>query len=173
MDGPAAILSGSCSRATLGQIEAHCGAGQPIMHVEIGKLVSKATTPTDALAFFKANMTKLPLICSSEAADHVAEHQKTHGREHVAAVIEDFFAETSKLLVQAGVKRLVVAGGETSGAVVSALAPKAFRIGPEIAPGVPALACEGAPNIGLVLKSGNFGQPDFFERASKALGSLK
>jgi 3-dehydrotetronate 4-kinase len=170
MNGPVAILSGSCSRATLGQIEQHIKAGEPVMQVEVSKLLIGATKPLDALAFFKANAAALPLICSSEAADKVSDHQSRHGREHVAEVIEHFFAETAKLLVQAGVKRLVVAGGETSGAVVTALAPKAFRIGPEIAPGVPALACEGAPNIGLVLKSGNFGQPDFFTRASLALG---
>jgi 3-dehydrotetronate 4-kinase len=171
MHGPAAILSGSCSRATLGQIEHHIKAGQPTLQVEVEKLLRGATKPNDALNFFKTNRDKLPLICSSETAEKVAAHQQAHGRDAVATAIEHFFAETAKLLVEAGVKRLVVAGGETSGAVVSALSPKAFRIGPEIAPGVPALECEGAPNIGLVLKSGNFGQPDFFERASKALGN--
>jgi 3-dehydrotetronate 4-kinase len=173
MKGPAAILSGSCSLTTLGQIEHHTAAGYPVMRVEVGKLLSGETTSAEASAFFQANQDSFPLICSSEPAEKVAEHQKRHGREHVAQLIEQFFAQTARYLVGAGVKRLVVAGGETSGAVVSALAPKAFRIGPEIAPGVPALACEGAPNIGLVLKSGNFGQPDFFARASLALGTTK
>jgi 3-dehydrotetronate 4-kinase len=171
MKGPAAILSGSCSRATLGQIAHHQKSGYPVMQVEIGRLLSQQTTPADAVAFCQLNQKSLPLICSSEPADCVAAHQSKHGREHVAGVIEQFFAQTAKALLASGVKRLVVAGGETSGAVVSALAPQALRIGPEIDPGVPALACEGAPGIGLVLKSGNFGQPDFFARAAAALGS--
>jgi 3-dehydrotetronate 4-kinase len=169
--GPAAILSGSCSRATLGQIAHHAALGQPVMQVAVSRLLDGTLTAADALAFWQTNRNGLPLICSSEPADKVALHQRRSGREHVAAVIEQFFADTAKALVAAGVKRLVVAGGETSGAVVTALAPRAFRIGPEIDPGVPALACEGAPEIGLALKSGNFGQPDFFIRAAAALGA--
>ncbi|MGL4634866.1 MAG: 3-oxo-tetronate kinase [Beijerinckiaceae bacterium] len=171
MRGPAAILSGSCSRATLGQIEHHKTAGHPVMAISIEALLQGKVTPADAVAFCKTHSTGLPLVCSSEAPDEVARHQKTHGTARVAGAIEHFFAETAALLVQSGVKRLVVAGGETSGAVVGGLSPKAFRIGPEIAAGVPALACIGEPDIGLALKSGNFGQPDFFVRAAQALGS--
>jgi len=72
-------------------------------------------------------------------------------------------------LVAAGVRRLVVAGGETSGAVVSALGVKALDIGPQIAPGVPATLTYGEPRIALALKSGNFGGPDFFREAIEAL----
>ncbi len=169
--GPATILSGSCSRATLGQVAHHAALGQPVMQVAVESLLDGTLTATDALAFWQAHKNQLPLICSSEPAEKVSDHQQRSGREHVAHVIEAFFAQTAKALVAAGVKRLVVAGGETSGAVVSALAPQAFRIGPEIDPGVPALACEGAPDIGLALKSGNFGQPDFFWRATAALGT--
>jgi 3-dehydrotetronate 4-kinase len=113
----------------------------------------------------------VPLICSSEPSERVMLHQKEHDGAKVAHAIENFFADAARILVEAGVKRLVVAGGETSGAVVSALQPRAFRIGPEIDPGVPALECEGAPNIGLVLKSGNFGRVDFFDRAALSLGA--
>ncbi|HTI01448.1 MAG TPA: nucleotide-binding domain containing protein, partial [Acidisoma sp.] len=74
-------------------------------------------------------------------------------------------------LTQAGLGRLVVAGGETSGSVVNRLGLQAFRIGAEIAPGVPALGVIGTHHAGLriALKSGNFGGPDFFARALNAL----
>ncbi len=79
-------------------------------------------------------------------------------------------AMSPRRLVGAGVKRLVVAGGETSGAVVSALGIRAFEVGPEIDPGVPALRTDSTPSLGLALKSGNFGAPDFFDKALRALG---
>jgi 3-dehydrotetronate 4-kinase len=171
MQGPAVILSGSCSTATLGQIAHHRAAGHPVMTVEIDALLKGQTTPQMALAFCASHRNGLPLVCSSEAPEAVAHHQQAHGTTRVAHAIEQFFAETAALLVANGLKRLVVAGGETSGAVVGELSPKAFRIGPEIAPGVPALACIGHPDIALALKSGNFGQPDFFLRAAQALGT--
>jgi 3-dehydrotetronate 4-kinase len=171
MFGPAAVLSGSCSRATLGQIEHHIQQGYPVMRVGVKDILSGKMTAQHALTFWQQNRDSIPLICSSEPSEQVALHQQEHDGAKVAHAIEQFFATSARLLVEAGVKRLVVAGGETSGAVVSALEPRAFRIGPEIDPGVPALECDGAPNIGLVLKSGNFGQADFFERATKALGA--
>jgi uncharacterized protein YgbK (DUF1537 family) len=97
----------------------------------------------------------------------VAAAQARHGRAAAAAALEGFFAETARLLVEGGATRLVVAGGETSGAVVEALGIAALAIGPEIAPGVPALA---AGPLRLALKSGNFGGPGFFAEALRALG---
>jgi uncharacterized protein YgbK (DUF1537 family) len=64
---------------------------------------------------------------------------------------------------------LIVAGGETSGAVVQALAVSALRIGPEIDPGVPWTETLSEPRLALALKSGNFGAEDFFEKAFKML----
>ncbi len=75
-----------------------------------------------------------------------------------------------KLAVAGGVGRLVVAGGETSGAVMGALDIDAVSIGPEIDPGVPALATLTAPPLALALKSGNFGGTDFFAKALRTLG---
>ncbi len=75
-------------------------------------------------------------------------------------------------LVDSGVTRLVVGGGETSGAVVSALRPSAMRVGPEIDPGVPALAADQPRPLRLALKSGNFGATDFYSRALAALGDI-
>ncbi len=100
--------------------------------------------------------------------------QARHGRERAGALVEDALGRIAAGLRELGARRLVVAGGETSGAVVSALDVAALKIGPEIAPGVPwtqTLAAPGsdAPALALALKSGNFGQEDFFERAFQAL----
>ncbi|MNV18959.1 hypothetical protein D3C71_1098000 [compost metagenome] len=95
--------------------------------------------------------------------------QKRYGREKVAATLDGLFAEAARSLVESGVNRLVVAGGETSGAVAQALDLEALSIGPEIDPGVPILI-GGKGRIALALKSGNFGAPDFF---AKALENLK
>ena len=78
--------------------------------------------------------------------------------------LDRLFADTARALLDGGVRRLVVAGGETSGAVVSALDLGALTIGPEIDPGVPVLVSERT-RVGLALKSGNFGAPDFFRKA--------
>src|SRR5690606_12807087 len=96
---------------------------------------------------------------------------EAHGRERVAGAIESVFADVARLLVAGGVGRLVVAGGETSGAVVESLNIETLDIGPEIAPGVPALLTTVGQGgkLALALKSGNFGGPDFFAEADAVL----
>jgi uncharacterized protein YgbK (DUF1537 family) len=100
----------------------------------------------------------------------VAAVQETLGRERAASLIEEAFATLARQLVERGVRRLVVAGGETSGAVVQALGVTALAIGPQIDPGVPWTTSLGNPRLALALKSGNFGATDFFQ---KALGMLR
>jgi uncharacterized protein YgbK (DUF1537 family) len=87
------------------------------------------------------------------------------GRERAGALVEGVMARVARELVAGGVRKLVVAGGETSGAVVSALDIRALRIGPQIDPGVPWTASIGDPELALALKSGNFGGPEFFHEA--------
>jgi uncharacterized protein YgbK (DUF1537 family) len=79
-------------------------------------------------------------------------------------------AAIARRLVASGTRRLLVAGGETSGAVISALGVEGLAIGAEIAPGVPWARTLGEPTLELALKSGNFGGPDFFERALEVAG---
>ncbi len=93
--------------------------------------------------------------------------QQALGREAAADLLENFFAETARCLVGSGVRRLLVAGGETSGAVVEGLGIVTLEIGPEIDPGVPALRAR--PGLVLALKSGNFGADDYFARAEQVL----
>ena len=91
------------------------------------------------------------------------------GREKISHALDYLFAEVALRLVQSGFARLVIAGGETSGAVALAFGRPAFEIGPEIDPGVPALLVPGEPPFALALKSGNFGGDDFFGKALRVL----
>jgi 3-dehydrotetronate 4-kinase len=115
------------------------------------------------------------LIASSSTPEEVAALQSRHGRDAAGHAIEQAMADIAEGLVQAGVRRLVVAGGETSGAAVDRLGIPGFLVGAEIAAGVPVLRAVGA-RIGaesgdmlLALKSGNFGGPEFFSDALKLM----
>jgi uncharacterized protein YgbK (DUF1537 family) len=99
----------------------------------------------------------------------VAATQAALGRDRAAALVEATFAILARELVARGVRRLVVAGGETAGAVVQALGVTALAIGPQIDPGVPWTTTIGDPRLALALKSGNFGAPDFFLKALEML----
>jgi uncharacterized protein YgbK (DUF1537 family) len=99
----------------------------------------------------------------------VARAHAALGQQRAASLVEAAFRGLARDLAARGVRRFVVAGGETSGAVVEALGVKALAIGPEIAPGVPWTAAVGGEPYLLALKSGNFGGPDFFRRAVEML----
>ena len=164
--GPDAILAGSCSQATLAQVAYH-SKSHPAMAVSTDEVMSGSLDASHLVAFIEKNWDKSPLVYSSDEPSRVAAAQELYGREEVAARLDALFAETAKQLVERGVRRLVVAGGETSGAVVSGLGLEALTIGPEIAPGVPVLV--SPQPLALALKSGNFGQEDFFERALRMM----
>jgi uncharacterized protein YgbK (DUF1537 family) len=164
--GLEAILAGSCSAATLGQIERHRAAGRPTFVLDPIGLIDGGDDIERALAFAERHLGEGPiLITSSAPPDEVAKVQERLGRERAGAAIEAALAEIARGLVARGVRRLVVAGGETAGAVVGALGVKGLRIGPPIDPGVPWTTSLGQPPLALALKSGNFGAPDFFIKA--------
>ena len=167
--GPEAILAGSCSGATREQVALH-KASHPTLAIDVDRVMMGETTSRDVVEFIVANHGKGPLAYSSGTPEEVARLQERYGRDKVAHTLDKLFADTARELVTRGVRRLVVAGGETSGAVVSALDLGALAIGPEIDPGVPVLVSGGSHPIALALKSGNFGAPDFF---TKALGRLE
>lgn len=164
VDGPGAILAGSCSGATLGQIRRH-GESHPLLPIAVDKVMTGETGPGDLVSFLLANTGKAPLAYSSGTPEEVRRAQARFGREVVAERLDRLFAETAVALVAAGIRRLVVAGGETSGAVVSALNLGALTIGPEIDPGVPVVYSGQVPPLALAMKSGNFGAVDFFDKA--------
>lgn len=167
----AALLAGSCSKATLGQI-AEAERSMPVRHLDIEALAAGQDVVAQALDWAKPKLAAGPvLIASSRAPAEVVDLQKRLGGTALGERIESALAAIAEGLTQAGVGRLVVAGGETSGSVVNRLGLQAFRIGTEIAPGVPALGVIGTshPGLRIALKSGNFGGPDFFARALEAL----
>lgn len=165
--GGSAVLAGSCSAATLGQIAAFKG---PHLHLDTDAICRGEPVGEQALDWAKEKLGNGPILLSaSEAPEAVKALQSKYGIERSSQAIEKVMAVLAKSLVAAGVGRLVVAGGETSGAVVGALDVTALRIGPEIDPGVPWTASVGARPLLLALKSGNFGAPDFFTKAFRRL----
>jgi uncharacterized protein YgbK (DUF1537 family) len=168
--GPGVVLSGSCSAATLGQVERFAAkhAAQAVDPLALASAPEK--TVSTLLAWAEDKLTSGPaLIYASAPPDRVAAVQAQFGRERAGEMIEHAIAALAKGLAAKGVRRFVIAGGETSGAVVSALNVVALEIGPQIAPGVPACLSYGATRYALALKSGNFGGPDFFAEALEAL----
>ena len=172
-EGLCAVVAGSCSRATLGQI------GFARDHVPLLELDPLATPDAKALAAQalawvegKLAADRPVVIAASAPPEKVAALQQKLGREAAGVLVEEALAAVAAGLVARGVKRLVVAGGETSGAVVQRLGVTSLRIGAEIDPGVPwtfaplPRASGTTPaGIHLALKSGNFGARDFFLKA--------
>jgi uncharacterized protein YgbK (DUF1537 family) len=165
--GAAAVLAGSCSAATLGQIADFKGAH---LALDTDAICRGEPVGEKALAWAKGKLGNGPILLSaSDKPEAVKALQAKYGVEQSSRAIERTMAALARGLVEAGVGRLVVAGGETSGAVVSALGVTALRIGPEIDPGVPWTASVGKRPLLLALKSGNFGAPDFFTKAFAGL----
>jgi uncharacterized protein YgbK (DUF1537 family) len=164
--GRSMILAGSCSEATRGQIRHAIEAGVPALKLDPIEIAEGRFMVDEAVSWALAQSAKAPLIYSSAQPEEVKAAQAALGRERAGSLIEHFLAETALGLEAAGVRRLIVAGGETSGAVVGALSPDALFIGPEIDPGVPWTLTVGQRQpMALALKSGNFGAPDFFLKA--------
>jgi len=166
VNGPAAVVAGSCSRATLAQI------GIAREQVPVLELDPLATPDADALArqatqWAVERLGAVPVVIAASATpERVAALQAKLGRDAAGALVERALASVAEALVRHGVRRLVVAGGETAGAVVTRLGVRSLRIGPEIDPGVPWTYAEGSGEpLLLALKSGNFGAPDFFIKA--------
>lgn len=164
--GRALVLAGSCSEATRGQIAAFERAGLPALQLDPLAIAAGRQSLDDVMGWIDSQPDSAPaLIYSSASPDAVAAAQKDLGLEEAGQMLENFLAGIATRAVEKDVSRLIVAGGETSGAVVGALGVKALAIGPEIAPGVPWTRVVSGPDIVLALKSGNFGQEDFFIRA--------
>ncbi len=169
--GAAACLAGSCSQATLQQI-ASAEATMAVLHLDPDQAVAGKDESLRALAWAMDRLKRGPiLIASSSTPQQVTALQARHGRDKAGHAIEQAMADIAEGLVKLGVRRLVVAGGETSGAVVDRLEIPGFLVGAEIAAGVPVLRAVGArqgPML-LALKSGNFGGPEFFSDALKLM----
>ncbi len=171
--GPGAIVAGSCSGATRAQIEHHA-KDHPVFAIDVAAVMAGDVTAQTLVDFIESNSHDTPLVYSSGSPAEVSAAQEKFGRERIAAHLDQLFADTARQLLDRGYRRLVIAGGETSGAVAQAvtahLKSDALLVGPEIDPGVPILSCPSEPQVALALKSGNFGATDFFSKALRMMG---
>ncbi len=166
--GPRAVIAGSCSPATQRQV-ALMGQQAPSFYVDPFELARGADVVGSALAWARQHVGSAPLLVYATATPAtVRTVQARLGAAHAGNLVEEALADIAQGLVALGVGQMIVAGGETSGAVVKALGVAGLRIGPEIDPGVPwttALRPDGGAPLALALKSGNFGSDDFFLKA--------
>lgn len=168
--GRSIILAGSCSEATRGQVQVAIAAGFPAFRIDPLDIASGTLDVAVVLNWLSEQLSdKIPLIYSSDDPLKVGLVQEKLGRDNAGHIIEALLAGVAKSLPRLGYSRIVVAGGETSGAVVEALGIKVLLIGPEIDPGVPWTLSVSIPPLALALKSGNFGSKDFFIKAWEIL----
>lgn len=167
LTGPAAVLAGSCSLATQAQVAHWLAAGRPAWRIDPSAAARGEPVALQALAW-AAQQTDTPLVYATTDASTLAATQATLGVAQAGALVEQVLSQVAQGLVAGGAQRLVVAGGESAGAVVQALGVQRLRIGAAICPGVPwtqAVLAAGTAPLQLALKSGNFGGPDFFSLA--------
>lgn len=163
--GHAAVLSGSCSAATNAQAQHWLQSGRPAFRIDALQLAERAPLAAQALAWAEPLLATQPvLVYATASAAEVKATQQQLGTERAGALVETCLGEIATGLHARDVRRLVVAGGETSGAVVQALNVQRLRVGATIDPGVPWTQADGRPLL-LALKSGNFGSVDFFAKA--------
>ena len=164
--GRSVVLAGSCSAATLGQIAEARRAGMPVLALDVAAIAEGTQTAAEVADWAVAQTGPLPpVICSSVAPAALAAVQGLLGQAASGELVEQTLARIACLLQAKDFSRFVIAGGETSGAVVAALGVSTLAIGPEIDTGVPWTRCVDGPDVALALKSGNFGASDFFVRA--------
>ena len=166
--GGEVVLAGSASLATNAQVDAWLEAERPAWRIDPLALAAGEAVVEQALAFVREQQGTV-LIYATSTPEEVKAVQRQLGAERAGALVENALGEIARGLRDSGVRRFVVAGGETSGAVVKALDVRLLQIGAQIDPGVPATVSSGGEPLALALKSGNFGGRDFF---SKALGQL-
>ena len=173
--GLQAIVSGSCSTATNAQVAEFMASGGRALALEPLRIAAGADVAGEALAWARPLLANGPvLVYSTARPEAVQAIQARVGVEDAGAMVERTIARIACGLVEHGVRQLVVAGGETSGACVQALGISRLLIGPQIDPGVPwcHAASPLAPDgLHVTLKSGNFGSPDFFRKALRVLAA--
>lgn len=167
--GLRAIVSGSCSAATNAQVVHFIASGRPALAIDPLRIAAGKDICAEALAWAGSHIEDGPVLVYSTAEPAAIKAvQGRLGVEHAGAMVEHALADIACGLVEMGVRQLVVAGGETSGACVHSLQIEQLRIGGQIDPGVP--WCHAAPPLApqglhIALKSGNFGSRDFFTSA--------
>ena len=173
---PVLVLAGSCAASTLRQVEELRACGCRCEAMDVARLVQgEAGAELDRLYDqLRTEVTTAGVAAVVASADQQAREQTRHilSAEQAAALpraIEAAFGELARRFAAEGVERLVIAGGETAGAVIDALGIRAVEVTAVLDPGVPAVRAIGGPGLRLALKSGNFGSADFFPRAVRCL----
>jgi uncharacterized protein YgbK (DUF1537 family) len=168
IEGKSVVLAGSASKATNEQV-AEWRASKPSFRIDPLALSRGEPVVEQAVAFAARHGDETVLIYATSTPDEVKAVQKELGVDQAGHLVEQALASIASRLRDVGVRKFVVAGGETSGAVVQALGVKSLRIGAQIDPGVPATQSIGEEPLALALKSGNFGTKDFFVKALNSL----
>lgn len=184
INAPTLILSGSCSAMTQKQVEAYKST-KPYLVIDVDKLVSKEQTVDTILSWLDTVKQDAPLVTATALPEDMRQNQKKYGTNVLSELIEQTFSDLAfRAHTELGFSNFIVAGGETSGAVVNGLGVTSFLIGKPIAPGVPMVQTKAVPtkmaqtkikqvkqteSLNLALKSGNFGQSDFFFKAVETL----
>lgn len=169
--GKALLIAGSCSKMTLSQIAWYQAQNMPSLRMDPLALLNGTQTPEQIWEFIETHTDEqhAVLVYSSDTPEMVRRSQEL-GREKIASMLEQLSARLAEKAVEHGFTRIICAGGETSGAITKGLHFSSYEIGESIAPGVPVMIPALRPDIRLVLKSGNFGQEDFFGRALSMTG---
>ncbi len=168
--GHRAVVSGSCSLATHAQVLHFKRSGRPSFAVDPLALAAGDDVVGQALAWAGPHLAEGPvLIYATAESAAVKDVQARLGVARAGEMVEQALSAIALGLIERGVRQLIVAGGETSGAVVRELGVRQMSIGPQIDPGVPwtavqSPACAGE-TLHVALKSGNFGSTDFFSKA--------
>jgi uncharacterized protein YgbK (DUF1537 family) len=172
--GRRAVISGSCSVATQAQAAHFIAAGRPAFAIDPRQLAAGIDVVGAALAWAIPHLLHdIPLIYATANTESVKAVQAAIGVERAGTLVEQALSAIADGLVANGVRQLIVAGGETSGAVVSTLGVSGLRIGRQIDPGVPWTLSLGERPLALALKSGNFGSENFFSKAWDLLPRLQ
>lgn len=162
IESPGVVLAGSCAERTLEQLAAF-EQQRPVLRIDIAEAASAEAAISQGLAWSRQHMGGGPVaIATSAAPDAVGAAQSRLGRDGAARLAEDILSGLAVALHASGVRRFVVAGGETSGAVVEQLGIDRLRIGAYQGPGVARATTEGDDPIGLCLKSGKLGPVEMF-----------
>jgi 3-dehydrotetronate 4-kinase len=169
VDGKSVVLAGSGSLMTNRQVATWIDASRPAYRIDPMRLAANDAVIDDTIAFFEAHPEEPVLIYATSSAEDLKIVQAALGAHVAGELVERALGDIAGRLYARGVRRFVVAGGETSGAVVQALGVKGLHIGAPIAPGVPATVATGQAPLALALKSGNFGDAEFFDKALIAL----
>lgn len=163
--GRVVVLAGSCSAATRAQLK-QARADWPTRQLDVDALALGHQETLDLVGWALQQRADQPVVIFSSAdPDDVKQTQEKYGSQKAGEMVEQALGSIAARLAENGFDRIIVAGGETSGAVSQALRVKSLRIGPEIAPGVPWTEADGTTPLALALKSGNFGGADFFHKA--------